>query len=135
LNGLRADEYFDIYANMKLNDVVDALGALAHPSRLDVFRMLVRAGPGGLPAGTIAERIGLPPPTLSFHLAQLAHADLVVSRRVGRSIIYAASYPAMSALLAYLTENCCAEVSTACAAPRARRAARPTASTAQELRT
>ncbi len=108
---------------MKISDAVAALGALAHPSRLDVFRMLVRAGPDGLPAGVIAERIGLPPPTLSFHLAQLAHAELVVSRRSGRSIIYAANYPAMSALLGYLTENCCAEGPAACAAPRARRAA------------
>jgi ArsR family transcriptional regulator len=114
---------------MKVSNAVTALAALAHESRLDVFRMLVRAGPDGLPAGAIADRIGIAPPTLSFHLAQLAHAGLVLSRRSGRSIIYAANYPAMSALLGYLTENCCAE--GACATPpqRARRAAADRTST------
>ncbi|PYQ01408.1 MAG: transcriptional regulator [Acidobacteria bacterium] len=89
--------------------VVDALGALAQESRLAVFRLLVRRGPAGLPAGEISERVGVPPTTLSFHLAQLSHAGLVSSRREGRSILYAADYEAMQGLLDFLTENCCGE--------------------------
>ena len=86
---------------------ITALGALAHDSRLDVFRLLVQAGPEGLPAGQIAERLDVPSTTLSFHLSQLRHAGLVTFRREGRSLIYAAEYAAMNNLLAYLTENCC----------------------------
>jgi len=85
------------------------LGALAQESRLAVFRLLVRRGPAGLPAGEISERVGVPPTTLSFHLAQLSHAGLVSSRREGRSILYAADYEAMQGLLDFLTENCCGE--------------------------
>jgi ArsR family transcriptional regulator, arsenate/arsenite/antimonite-responsive transcriptional repressor len=92
---------------MEKIDVVGALAALAHESRLDVFRLLVQAGPAGLPAGRIGERLGLPPATLSFHLNHLKQADLVTFRREGRSLIYAAAYPTMNALLGYLTENCC----------------------------
>ncbi len=88
-------------------DAVAALAALAHESRLDVFRLLVQAGPEGMAAGQIGDRLGLPPATLSFHLNHLKHADLVTFRREGRSLIYAAAYPAMNALLGYLTENCC----------------------------
>jgi ArsR family transcriptional regulator, arsenate/arsenite/antimonite-responsive transcriptional repressor len=88
---------------------IDALSALAHDTRLDVFRMLVRRGPEGLPAGAIAERLSLPGATLSFHLAQLKHAGLVSARREGRSLIYSAHFTAMSALMSYLTENCCGE--------------------------
>src|SRR5437867_8624870 len=87
--------------------VVDALGALAQESRLAVFRLLVRRGPAGLPAGEISERVGVPPTTLSFHLAQLSHAGLVSSRREGRSILYAASYLGMQGLMGFLLENCC----------------------------
>ncbi len=83
------------------------LGALAQENRLAVFRLLVGAGPGGLSAGAIGERLGLPGPTLSFHLAQLKQAGLVACRREGRSLIYAADFAAMTALVAFLTENCC----------------------------
>lgn len=93
---------------MEKSDAVLALGALAQDTRLDVFRRLVQAGPEGLPAGQIAEQLGVPTATLSFHLTQLRQAGLITFRREGRSLIYAAEYAAMNALLAYLTENCCA---------------------------
>lgn len=86
---------------------VDALGALAQEHRLAAFRALVQAGSAGLPAGAIAERLGLPNSSLSFHLAALRNAGLVVQRREGRSLIYAADYGAMNALVGYLMENCC----------------------------
>ena len=92
---------------MKSRDANEALAALGQESRLAIIRLLVREGPGGLSAGAIAERLELSAPTLSFHLARLHHAGLVNSRREGRSIIYAASYAGMNALLTYLTENCC----------------------------
>src|SRR5208282_4525743 len=92
---------------MKKSTVVAALGALAQNTRLDVFRLLVQKGPEGLPAGEIGEGLGLPSPTLSFHLNQLRFAGLVISRRESRSIIYSANFEAMNDLLAYLTENCC----------------------------
>lgn len=87
--------------------VIRALGALAQEHRLAVFRLLVQAGPGGIPAGTLAERLGVPPSSMSFHLGQLANAGLVTQRRVSRSIIYSADYAAMNGLMSYLTENCC----------------------------
>jgi ArsR family transcriptional regulator len=87
--------------------VIKSLCGLAHDTRLDIFRLLVQRGPEGLAAGVIAERLELPLPTLSFHLAKLRHAGLVNSRRQRRSIIYSANYEAMNALIAYLTENCC----------------------------
>jgi DNA-binding transcriptional ArsR family regulator len=93
---------------MKTTDAVAALSALAQENRLDVFRLLVQAGPQGLPAGQVADRLDLAGPTLSFHLAQLRHAGLAVARRQGRSIIYAADFAAMNRLLDYLTQNCCA---------------------------
>jgi DNA-binding transcriptional ArsR family regulator len=92
---------------MEKTDVIAALAALAQDTRLDVFRLLVQAGPGGLPAGRIGERLNLASATLSFHLNQLRHAGLITFRREGRSLIYAAEYAAMSGLLAFLTENCC----------------------------
>jgi DNA-binding transcriptional ArsR family regulator len=92
---------------MEKSDAIAALSALAQESRLDVFRLLVQAGPDGVPAGQIGERLGLPSATLSFHLNQLKQAGLVTFRREGRSLIYMAAYPAMNALLGYLTENCC----------------------------
>jgi DNA-binding transcriptional ArsR family regulator len=92
---------------MEKTDVLAALGALAQESRLDIFRLLVQAGPHGLPAGQIGERLHLPSATLSFHLNALRHAGLVTFRRDGRSLIYSAEYQAMNALLGYLTENCC----------------------------
>jgi ArsR family transcriptional regulator len=86
---------------------IAALGALAQETRLALFRLLVTTGPAGLPAGVIAERLGVQPSSLSFHLAQLVHADLITQRRLSRQLIYSAEYGAMNALLAYLTENCC----------------------------
>ena len=88
-------------------DAVAALAALAQESRLDVFRLLVQAGPEGMTPGQIAERLGLPGATLSFHLSQLRHAGLISFRRESRSLIYMADYDSMNGLLAYLTENCC----------------------------
>ena len=93
---------------MQFPDVVEALSALAHGSRLAVFRLLVRAGPDGLAAGDIAREIGALPNTLSTHLTILGHAGLIRSRREGRSVIYAADYVGMRALLGFLVEDCCA---------------------------
>ncbi|WP_428374815.1 ArsR/SmtB family transcription factor [Lichenicoccus sp.] len=93
---------------------IAALAALAQDSRLDIFRLLVQAGAEGLAVGQIADRLGLPSPTLSFHLNQLRHANLVTFRRDGRSLIYSAAYPVMNDLLAYLTENCCQGDASAC---------------------
>lgn len=92
---------------MKGKDAVEALGALAQESRLDVFRLLVKQGPSGLPAGAISEKLGIPAPTLSFHLSQLSHAGLVKSKRESRSIIYSANYDGIQELISFLTENCC----------------------------
>jgi ArsR family transcriptional regulator, arsenate/arsenite/antimonite-responsive transcriptional repressor len=86
---------------------VDALGALAQEHRLAAFRILVQAGKSGLAAGAIAERLGLPNSSLSFHLAHLTRAGLITQRRQSRSLIYTADYSAMNALIGFLTENCC----------------------------
>lgn len=86
---------------------IAALGALAQETRLALFRLLVTCGPAGLPAGVIAERLGIQPSSLSFHLAQLVHAGLITQRRLSRQLIYSAEYGAMNDLLGYLTENCC----------------------------
>lgn len=92
---------------MESNAAVTALSALAHEGRLAAFRMLVQAGHDGIAAGEMARRLGVPPNTLSASLSVLANAGLVASRREGRSIIYTAAYPRMSALLVYLTQECC----------------------------
>ena len=92
---------------MDQKHAISALAALAQETRLDLFRLLVTRGPEGLPAGVIAERLGVAPSSLSFHLQQLVHAGLITQRRLGRQLIYSAEYGAMNALLAYLTENCC----------------------------
>jgi DNA-binding transcriptional ArsR family regulator len=92
---------------MEMKTVIAALSALAQEGRLRAFRLLVEAGPDGLAAGILAERLAIAPPTMSFHLAELSHAGLVRSRRDGRSIIYAADFAAMNGLVGYLTENCC----------------------------
>src|SRR5262245_39158273 len=95
---------------MEKNDVIAALAALAQDNRLDVFRLLVRAGDAGMPAGAVATELGLPPNTLSFHFDRLRQAGLVTCTRDGRSLIYAAKFDTMNALLGYLTDNCCAGV-------------------------
>jgi len=99
---------------MEKLDAIAALGALAQESRLDIFRLLVQAGPDGIPAGRIGERLGLPLATLSFHLNQLKQANLVTVRRESRSLNYMAAYPTMKDLLGYLTENCCRGDASAC---------------------
>ncbi len=93
---------------MKTTGAVIALAALAQDTRLAVFRLLVQQGPSGLAAGEIAGQLAIAPATLSFHLKELAHAGLVSSRQEGRFVFYAANFDAMNALLAFLTENCCA---------------------------
>lgn len=92
---------------METKQAIEALSGLAQESRLAAFRLLVQAGPSGLPAGTIGEKLGLPPATLSFHLAHLARAGLVRSRQEGRFVIYSADYQSMDQLVGFLTENCC----------------------------
>jgi ArsR family transcriptional regulator len=93
---------------MKSKNAVEALGALAQDHRLALFRLLVQAGETGMPAGAIAEALGVPNSSLSFHLAQLRNAGLILQERRHRSLIYRANYPAMNALVDYLRENCCA---------------------------
>ena len=93
---------------MKTTDAVAALAALAQETRLAVYRLLVEQGSVGLSAGEIAERIGMAPAALSFHLKELAHARLVKSRQEGRYVFYSADFAAMNRLLGFLTENCCA---------------------------
>lgn len=87
---------------------VKALAALAHETRLEVFRLLVTAGRSGMSPSTIAEKLGLSAPTLSFHLKELVHAELIEGRSQGRFIIYCASYGHMQTLMDFLMENCCA---------------------------
>jgi ArsR family transcriptional regulator len=99
--------YFDYDGNMEENEVVRALAALAHPARLQAFRSLVVAGQPGLTPGAMAAALGLPPATLSFHLKELVHAELVTQERVGRNLVYRAAYDRMNGVLAYLTAHCC----------------------------
>ena len=106
---------------MKAATAIEALGALAQDHRLKLFRLLVQAGEKGMPAGAIAEALGVPNSSLSFHLSQLREAGLILQERQHRSLIYRANYAAMNALVAYLMENCCAGAdcgtATACEAP------------------
>ena len=95
---------------MEADRVIRALSALAQEHRLAAFRILVQAGEQGVPAGVLAEKLGVPPSSMSFHLAQLANAGLVAQRRESRSILYSADYAAMNGLMGYLTENCCGGV-------------------------
>ena len=99
---------------MEKADAIAALAALAQDNRLDVFRLLVKAGPEGLAAGEVAKRLKLPPNTLSFHFDRLRQAGLVAVRRESRSMIYSAQYAAMNRLIGFLTENCCAGVAADC---------------------
>ncbi len=100
---------------MEKTDAVAALAALAQDHRLAVFRLLVQAGPKGMPAGQVADALDLAPNTLTFHFDRLRIAGLVTVRRDGRSMIYAAQFETMNALLGFLTENCCQGAADTCA--------------------
>ena len=110
---------------MEKTDAVVALAALAQDNRLDVFRLLVEAGPAGMPAGEIATALQLAPNTLTFHFDRLRAAGLLTVRRDGRSMIYAARFETMNALLGYLTENCCKGAPDSCAPAAVCKPARP----------
>jgi ArsR family transcriptional regulator len=92
---------------METKTAVSALAALAQETRLSIFRLLVEAGPEGLAAGAIGDKLSVPPATLSFHLKELSHAGLVTSRQLGRFIYYAVDFERMAALMSFLTQNCC----------------------------
>lgn len=109
---------------MKKREALAALAALAQENRLDVFRLLVEAGPDGLPAGSVAETLRLAPNNLTFHFDRLREAGLVTVRRDGRSMIYAARFDRMNALLGYLTENCCRGQAEQCAPAECKPAAK-----------
>jgi DNA-binding transcriptional ArsR family regulator len=102
---------------MESAQVVKALAALAQPTRLEVYRLLVAAGPEGMSAGLFAERLGVSPATLSFHFRTLSHAGLIASRQDGRFVIYSANFEAMNGMVDYLTENCCGGDAAACRTP------------------
>jgi DNA-binding transcriptional ArsR family regulator len=114
---------------MERSAVLAALGALAQETRLDIYRLLVQAGSDGLPAGHIGDTLGLASATLAFHLKELKNAGLASCTRDGRSLIYAAEYPTMTALLGYLTENCCQGDPADCGLPSdlSQRACKPAA--------
>ena len=99
---------------MKANDVISALGALASEPRLAVYRLLVKRGPDGYSPSELADRLDIPAPTLSFHLKELVRARLVVSRRQSRNLYYSPNIGRMSALVGFLTENCCSLADQAC---------------------
>lgn len=99
---------------MKSNEAIAALSALASEARLAVFRLLVRRGPDGYTPSELTTRLGLPAPTLSFHLKELAHAGLIVYRREGRNLFYSPNLEHMNALVGYLTENCCSLANQTC---------------------
>lgn len=99
---------------MKSNDAITALSALASEARLAVFRLLVKRGPEGYTPSELTERLGVPAPTLSFHLKELTHAGLIVSRRAGRNLYYSPNIERMNALVGYLTENCCSLANEGC---------------------
>jgi DNA-binding transcriptional ArsR family regulator len=94
---------------MNSTRAVEAFGAIAHECRLALFRLLVKRGPDGLPAGVLAQRLGVAPSSLTFHLQSLHRAGLLVRRRAGRQLIYSADFAAMSALVGFLTDHCCVE--------------------------
>ena len=96
-----------VEVRMDAKQATDALSALAHETRLAAFRLLVERGPDGMPAGSISDRLGISPSSMTFHLKLLAHAGLVTQRRLSRQQIYSADFAAMNELVAYLTENCC----------------------------
>lgn len=102
---------------MKPAQVVKALAALAQPTRLAVYRLLVARGPEGMAAGQVSEKLKVSPATLSFHFKTLSHAGLVESRQDGRFVYYAANFVVMNDMIAYLTENCCGGNADACMVP------------------
>jgi DNA-binding transcriptional ArsR family regulator len=99
---------------MEIKSALACLAALSQEKRLEIYRLLVEAGPTGLAVGEIGATVKTAPATLSFHLKELAHAGLVATRQQGRYIFYSANYPQMQALLGYLTQNCCARDAPAC---------------------
>lgn len=103
---------------MKSAQVVKALAALAQATRLEVYRRLVAAGPEGMAAGQLAEKLGVSPATLSFHFKTLSHAGLIESRQEGRFIYYSANFDVMTGMVGYLTENCCGGNAEQCKTPR-----------------
>ena len=105
--GLAKGRHFDNYKTMKILQAVKALSALAQESRLEAYRLLVKAGPDGMPAGQISEQLDVPPATLSFHLKELTNAGLIDRRREGRSIIYGLNVEGMRNLLGFIAEDCC----------------------------
>lgn len=92
---------------MDTKTAVSALAALAHESRLAIFRLLIQVGPQGLAASKISEQLNIQPSSLSFHLKELSHAGLAASRQEGRFVIYAAQFDTMNALMAFMSDNCC----------------------------
>jgi ArsR family transcriptional regulator len=101
---------------MKSQEAIHALSALASEARLAVFRLLVKRGPEGYTPSELIERLGVPAPTLSFHLKELANAELIMSRREGRNLYYSPNFARMNALVGFLTENCCSLANEACGA-------------------
>lgn len=114
---------------MKSQEVIEALGALASEARLAAYRLLVKRGPKGYTPSELMERLGVPGPTLSFHLKELVRSGLIMSRREGRNLYYSANLESMDALMSFLTENCCSLADEECDAE-----CRPLASTANRER-
>ncbi|MGO9992524.1 MAG: ArsR/SmtB family transcription factor [Steroidobacteraceae bacterium] len=108
------EHYFDKDKNMKPNDVVKALSALAQESRLAVFRLLVKRGPDGFTPSVIADKLGIAAPTLSFHLKELQNAGLIAVRREGRFLFYSTRFDRMKGLVGFLTDECCSQADEAC---------------------
>jgi DNA-binding transcriptional ArsR family regulator len=100
---------------MKTTEVINALGALAHEYRLAIYRLLVERGPEGMSAGTIGEKVGLVPSSLTFHLQSLQRAGLITQSRASRQLIYSADFGVMNELVGYLTDNCCVASGETCA--------------------
>jgi len=117
---------------MESKIVIGALAALAQETRLEIFRLLVQVGPTGLAAGEVAAELKIAPATLSFHLKELSRAELVVARQEGRFIFYSANFERMGALIAFLTENCCARDGVSCGPGENCRPTRKTAGARQK---